>query len=192
MLRVTLIPRGLINHSGDVKLWWIQRKRLGICGGLVENQRPTQAVFRIWRCLRTIYIYSYKYVLSNKPCLHLQLQKHNRSYWKVKTVIILVIFLGVGAFEQLFGLVRGEFEQKFSKHSNARGGCPGGGCWSFSLTDTLHMVRMWIMVSLVLICCRPTWDIAAGTAWDNAAVCVNIYHRASCTVLVTTFSLNTV
>ena len=50
-----------INHGedgGDVKLWWIQRKRLRICGGLVENQRPTQAVFRIWRCLRTIYIHS--------------------------------------------------------------------------------------------------------------------------------------
>ena len=30
-----------------------------------------------------------------------------------------------GAFEQLLGLGRGEFEQKFSKHSNARG-CPGG------------------------------------------------------------------
>ena len=26
-------------------------------------------------------------VLSIKPCLHTQLQKHNRSYWKVKTVI---------------------------------------------------------------------------------------------------------
>ena len=32
-----------------------------------------------------------------------------------------------GAFEQLFGLGRGEFEQKFSKNSNARG-LPGGGC----------------------------------------------------------------
>ena len=31
-----------------------------------------------------------------------------------------------GAFEQLFGLGRGEFEQKFSKNSNARG-WPGGG-----------------------------------------------------------------
>ena len=47
-----------INHGGDVKLWWIQRKRLRICGGLVEKQRPTQVVFRIWRCLRPIYIYS--------------------------------------------------------------------------------------------------------------------------------------
>ena len=33
----------------------------------------------------------------------------------------LVILPGVGAFEQLFGTVRGEFEQKFSRNSNARG-----------------------------------------------------------------------
>ena len=32
----------------------------------------------------------------------------------------------VGAFEQLFGLGKGEFEQKFSKHSNARGVAQGG------------------------------------------------------------------
>ena len=31
--------------------------------------------------------------------------------------------------------------------------------------------------SLVLICRRPTWDVAAGTAWDNAAAYVNIYRR---------------
>ena len=31
-----------------------------------------------------------------------------------------------GAFEQLFGLGRGEFEQKFSKNSNARGVARGG------------------------------------------------------------------
>ena len=39
-----------INHGRDVKLWWIQRKRLRICGGSVENQRTTQAVLRIWKC----------------------------------------------------------------------------------------------------------------------------------------------
>ena len=38
-----------------------------------------------------------------------------------------------GAFEQLFGLGCGEFEQKFSKNSNARG---VGGCLSFDFTDT--------------------------------------------------------
>ena len=32
-----------------------------------------------------------------------------------------------GAFEQLFGLGRGEFEQKFSKNSNALGVARGGG-----------------------------------------------------------------
>ena len=31
-----------------------------------------------------------------------------------------------GAFEQLFGLGRGEFEQKISKNSNARGVARGG------------------------------------------------------------------
>ena len=34
-------------------------------------------------------------------------------------------FPGIGAFEQLFGRVRGKFEPKFSKDSNARG-LPGG------------------------------------------------------------------
>ena len=66
-------------------------------------------------------------MLSIKPCLNTQLPEHNKSYR----------FPGVGAFdhlewtydgafEQLFGLGRGEFEQKFFKNSNARGGCPGG------------------------------------------------------------------
>ena len=40
------------------------------------------------------------------------------------------------AFEQLFGLRRGEFEQNFSKNSNARGVALGG-CLSFDLTGTL-------------------------------------------------------
>ena len=38
--------------GADVKFWWIQRKRLHICGELVENQRSTQAVFHIWRCFK--------------------------------------------------------------------------------------------------------------------------------------------
>ena len=33
----------------------------------------------------------------------------------------------MGAFEQLFSLGRGEFEQRFSKNSNARGVAKGGG-----------------------------------------------------------------
>ena len=46
-----------------------------------------------------------------------------------------------GAFEEPFGLGKGEFEQKFSKNSNAQGGgvggCPGR-CLSFDLTGTLQ------------------------------------------------------
>ena len=38
-----------------------------------------------------------------------------------------VIFSGVGAFDHLFGPGREEFEQKFSKNSNARGVARGGG-----------------------------------------------------------------
>ena len=49
----------------------------------------------------------------------------------------LIIFAGVGAFEQLFGPVRGEFEQRFSKKLNARG-VARGGCCSFDLTGTLR------------------------------------------------------
>ena len=47
---------------------------------------------------------------SNKPCLHAQPQKHNSNSGN---------FPGGEAFEQLFGPVRGEFEQNFSKNSNA-------------------------------------------------------------------------
>ena len=42
-----------------------------------------------------------------------------------------------GAFEQLFDLGSGEFEQKFSKNSNAWGVAWGGGCLSFNWTGTL-------------------------------------------------------
>ena len=47
----------------------------------------------------------------------------------------LVILPGVGAFEQLFGPMRGEFEQKYSKNLNARG-VARGECWNFNLTGT--------------------------------------------------------
>ena len=40
-----------------------------------------------------------------------------------------------GAFEQLFGLGRGEFEQKIFQKFKCPGGCPGG-CLSFDLTGT--------------------------------------------------------
>ena len=70
-------------------------------------------------------------VLFIKPCLHTQLQKHNRSYWKVKT-ILRVIFPRVGAFDHLKCTYDGAFEQLFGP-----GEYPGERCWSFDLTRTL-------------------------------------------------------
>ena len=79
-------------------------------------------------------------VLPIKPCLRTQLAKHNRSYWKGVEVFDHLEWTYNGAFEQLFGLGKGEFEQKFSKNSNAQGGGEGlpGGCLSFDLTGTLQ------------------------------------------------------
>ena len=40
--------------------------RLHIRGGMVENQRPAQVLFRIGRCLRTIYRFIFEYInISN-------------------------------------------------------------------------------------------------------------------------------
>ena len=61
-------------------------------------------------------------VLSIKPCLHTQLPK---SFPGVGAFDHLE-WTYDGAFEHLFGLGRGEFDQKFSKNSNARGVAPGG------------------------------------------------------------------
>ena len=67
MLWVVLIPRDVINNSGD-KPRCIQSERYLISGGLAEKQRLVQALLCTWR-----------YSL----CLHTQLPEHNRSYWKV-------------------------------------------------------------------------------------------------------------
>ena len=88
------------------------------------------------------YLYYLRHVrvLSIKPCLHTQLPEHKRSYWKVSRGwghLITCNGPKNGAFEQLLGLGRGEFEQKFSKNSNTRG-VTRGGCLSFDLTGTLQ------------------------------------------------------
>ena len=78
-------------------------------------------------------------VLSIKPCLHTQLPEDNKSYRKVsRGEGHLITWNGpmMGHLNSFsIGLGRGEFEQKFSKNSNAR-----GGCWSFDLTGTLLLV----------------------------------------------------
>ena len=55
MLRVALIPRGVINHDED-KPPCIQSERYPIRGGLAEKQRLAQALLCTWRYSRTIYI----------------------------------------------------------------------------------------------------------------------------------------
>ena len=55
MLRVALIPCGVINH-GEEKPSFIQSERYPIRRGLAEKQRLAQALFCIWRYSRTIYI----------------------------------------------------------------------------------------------------------------------------------------
>ena len=48
-----------------------------------------------------------------------------------------------GAFEQLFGLGRGEFEQKIFQKFKCLGGCLGGGSLSFDLTGTYGRKIIW-------------------------------------------------
>ena len=81
------------------------------------------------------------FILS-KPCLHTQLLEHNRTYWKFPGVGAFdhLEWTYDGAFEQLFGLGRGEFEPKFSKNSNARGVARGGDVLASILTGTLRHV----------------------------------------------------
>jgi len=38
-------------------------------------------------------------------------------------------------------------------------------------------MQTWLLLSLVLICRRHTWDIIAGKAWDTVTPCKNIYRR---------------
>ena len=63
-------------------------------------------------------------------------------------LITLVIFPRVGAFEQLFGPGRGEFEQKLFQKFKCPGGCPGG-CWSFDVTGKANEDKL-----LQTHCCR--------------------------------------
>ena len=85
MLRVALIPRGVINHGED-KPSCIQSERYPIRGGLAEKQRLAQAtsfVLYLKVFKNHLYYLWHVRVLSIKPCLHTQLPEHNKSYQKV-------------------------------------------------------------------------------------------------------------
>ena len=128
MLRVALIPRGVINHGED-KPSGIQSER---CAIVLYLKVFKNHLYYLWHVR----------MLSIKPCLHTQLPEHNKSYRKVSPGMGAFDHLEWtydGAFEQLFGLGRGEFEQKFSKNSNARG-LPGGGM--LKLRFDWHITRI--------------------------------------------------
>ena len=63
-----------------------------------------------------------------KPCLHTQLPEYNKSYRKVSLGVGAFDHLEWtynGAFEQVFGLGRGNLNKNFPKIQMPRG-CPGG------------------------------------------------------------------
>ena len=116
MLQVTRIPRGVINHGGtsldafkakDTRFVadWLKSKGLHKLCSVFEG---TQEPFVLSSACKSV-VY--------KPCFYTQLlEAFDQLKWTYN-----------GAFEQLFGLGRGEFEQKFSKNSHARGIARGGG-----------------------------------------------------------------
>ena len=92
-----------------------------------------------------------KYVLSNKPCLHAKLQKHNRSYWKVKTVIWLFSW-GWGHLNSFSARWGVNLNKNFPKIQMPGGVARGGGNhgWSFDLTGTLpygEILIIWVWPS---------------------------------------------
>ena len=131
MLRVALIPRGVINHGED-KPSCIQSERYPIRGGLAEKQRLAQDLFCIWMYSRTITLsLACKSVVSRsiKPCLHTQLPEHNKSYRIVSGGWgHLITWNGpmMGHLNSFSASGGGNLNKNFAKNTNARG-LPGGG-----------------------------------------------------------------
>ena len=65
--------------------------------------------------LNHVYIHSFQSIIKKLPKIFPGVGAFDHLEWTYD-----------GAFEQLFGLGRGEFEQKFSKNSNVRGVARGG------------------------------------------------------------------
>ena len=82
MLRVVLIPRGVINHGED-KPSCIQSERYPIRSRLAESKglHKLRSVFE--GIQEPLYYLWHVRVLSIKPCLHTKLPEHNKSYRKV-------------------------------------------------------------------------------------------------------------
>ena len=105
----------MISHAED-KPSCIQSERYPIRGS-----RGLHKLFSVFEGIQEPFILS----LACKSVVLNHVPEHNKSYRKVSRggAFDHLEWTYDGAFEQLFGLGRGEFEQKFSKNSNARGGC---------------------------------------------------------------------
>ena len=134
---VALIPRGVINHSGD-KPWCVQSERYPIRGGLAEKQRLAQALLCIWRYSRTICITIHVCVVY-KPCLHTQLPELLKSFpggggiWSTEMDLHCIM-----GYLNSFSASGGGNLNKNVQKIQMPGGLPGGDCWSFDLTGTLR------------------------------------------------------
>ena len=95
----------------------------------------------------------------------------------------------MGVFEQLFGSVRGKFEQKFSRNSNAWGVTLGGGgipgiSGTFDPSCLPSRQEFWLRiweggdVWLSLLGCWPSWNSSytQSVLWSSIW-CIN-FHRA--------------
>ena len=121
MLRVALIPQGVINHAED-KPSCIQSERYPIRGGLAEKQRLAQA-FSVFEGIQEPFILS----LTCKSVVlhHVYIHSFRKRLPGVGAFDHLE-WTYDGAFEQLFGLGRGEFEQKFCEKYKCPGVARGG------------------------------------------------------------------
>ena len=98
-------------------------------------------------------------MLSNKPCLHVQLQKHNKSYWKVRTVIWN--FPGGGGIWTAFRPGEGEIWTKIFQKWKCPGGCLGG---MLKLQFDWY-IRNVIMLQHFIIHCL-LYYLSSGCLWE--------------------------
>ena len=114
-------------------------------------------------------------VLSIKPCLHTQLAEHNKSYRKVSQGWgHLITWNGpvMGHLNSFSASGGGNLNKNFPK-IQMPGGLPGGGgCWSFDLTGTLHLLIQKILTHVKQV------------VWSGPAFCIINWNKFSRTAVV--------
>ena len=129
MLRIALIPRGVINHGED-KPSCIQSARYPIRGGLAEKQRVFTSFVLYLKVLKNhLYYLWHVRVLSIKPCLHTQLPEHNKLPKRFPGWGHLITWNGpmMGHLNSFSASGGRNLNKNFPKIQMPRGGCPGGG-----------------------------------------------------------------